>query len=62
VLSSGYVSEFLQKGPEIGEGQGISEKLFADNFEPKEMNRWPDPRLSEKESIGKNCWWPRKTS
>jgi len=23
--ATGYVSEFLQKGPEIGKGQGISE-------------------------------------
>jgi hypothetical protein len=51
----GYVSSLLQKGPDIGKGQGISEKLFPDNFERKEMNRWPDPRLSEKESIGKKC-------
>ena len=49
-----YVSSLLQKGPEIGKGQGISEKLLGDNFEPKEMNRWPDRRLSEKAWIGKN--------
>jgi hypothetical protein len=36
-------------------GQGIFERLLADNFEPKEMNRWPDRRLSEKESIGESC-------
>ena len=36
---TGYVSEFLQKGPEIGRGQGISEKLVTNNFETKEMNR-----------------------
>ena len=51
----GYVSESLQKGPEIGTGQGISEKLLMDNFEIKEKNRWPDPRLSEREWIGKDC-------
>ena len=46
----GYVSEFLQK-----RGQGISEKLVTNNFETKEMNRWPELRLSEREWIGKNC-------
>ena len=52
----GYVSECLQKrGPEIGRGQGISEKLATNNFETKEMNRWPELRLSEREWIGKNC-------
>ena len=55
VWHSGYVASLLQKGPEIGKGQGISEKLLADNFEPKEMNRWPDRRLSEREWIGKLC-------
>jgi hypothetical protein len=54
-VAKGYVSSLLQKGPEIGKGQGISEKLLADNFEPKEMNRWPDRRLSEKDWIGKSC-------
>ena len=28
----GYVSEFLQKGPEIGRGQGISEKLVTNQL------------------------------
>jgi hypothetical protein len=28
----GYVSNLLQKGPEVGKGQGISEKLFPDNL------------------------------
>jgi hypothetical protein len=51
----GYVSDVLQKGPDTGKGQGISEKLLADNFEAKEMNRWPDRRLSEKVWIGKSC-------
>jgi hypothetical protein len=41
-------------GPELGKGQGISEKLLADNFRNKEKNRWPRPRLSEKVWIGKD--------
>ena len=44
-----------KRGPEIGRGQGISEKLVTNNFETKEMNRWPELRLSEREWIGKNC-------
>jgi hypothetical protein len=40
-MPAGYVPSLLQKGPEIGKGQGISEKLLADNFEPKEMNDGP---------------------
>ena len=55
LILNGYVASFLQKGPDVGKGQGISEKLLGDNFEPMEMNQWPDRRLSEKESIGKRC-------
>jgi hypothetical protein len=54
-LEMGYVPRLLQKGPDIGKGQGISEKLLADNFKTNEKNRWPDRRLSEKEWIGKDC-------
>jgi hypothetical protein len=51
----GRVSNVLQKVPDKERGQGISEKLFPDNFETKEKNRWPERRLSEKAWIGKNC-------
>jgi hypothetical protein len=58
----GYVSESLQKGPDIGKGQGISEKLLTDNFETKEMNQWPRLKIKRKgidwKELGKQTTQP----